>query len=719
MLNARFLPDGFSRARLALAGLALALLLAMTTGTGHAQPVRTDHVEAELVAEQQALVPGQPATLALRLRHAPQWHTYWRNPGDAGVATQVQWQLPAGFAAGALNWPVPERIPVPPLANYGYTGEVLLIAPLTVPALMMAGEVTLRAHVDWLVCKDICIPGGADLALTLPVVQGSPVPDPRWSTAFATTRARLPQAMPGLAAQAQARGRFIDLTIRCPACAGTPPREAYFFAATEGLVEPSRAQRVSVSDGALQLRLPVAVDLTATGSIVEGVLVTQPPLDASLPGVTLTAELSGKPEAGVPMPAHASEPAPELLSVSSLAALGFALLGGLILNLMPCVFPVLSLKILAFVREAHGEAAALRRQGLAFAAGVVLSFAVLAGLILLLRAGGDQLGWGFQLQSPGMVAGLATLFVLLTLNLLGAFELALPAIGGRGHEEHRPLAAAFLSGLLAAVVASPCTAPFMGAALGYALLQDTAGALGIFVALGLGMALPYVVLTWHPALLRRLPAPGPWLVWLRRALALPLAATVGWLLWVLMQQVDESTLARVIVGLVLVSMASLIYGRVQWRSPGLMHRLALSLAAAGVVIVTTSLLRADAPELRGDTASHVSTWSAWSQDAVDEAIAGDRAVFVDFTAAWCVTCQVNKRLVLDSPAVLAAFEQAQVLRLRADWTRRDAAITQALASLGRNGVPVYVLYQPGKPAQILPELLTESTVLSAIAQARR
>ena len=703
-----------------------------------ADPIRTDQLEVELIAEQGALVAGGRTWLAVRLHHAPQWHTYWRNPGDAGAATRVSWDLPPGFNAGALEWPVPSRIPVPPLANYGYEGDVLLLAPLVVPALGSGDQATLRAHVDWLVCKEVCIPGSADLVLTLPIVQGSVIPDARWSQAFERARARMPRAVDGLVASAKASGRVVDLDITCLGCTMPALRSAYFFAAAEGLVEPSRAQALSQQGqggGAIRLRLPVALDLREQRSPLEGVLVTDPALAADAAGIAISFALEGTPLAG--LAAVPAEPAlrPPLLSFATLLALALALAGGVVLNLMPCVFPVLSLKILAFVSDAHGDAREARANGAAFAAGIVVSFLVLGIVVVALREAGSSLGWGFQLQSPWAVASLAALFLVLALNLLGAYEVALPAVGGGSAEQARATrrsarASAFLSGTLAAIVASPCTAPFMGAALGYALVQESAGALGIFAAIGLGMALPYVLLTRSPALLRSLPRPGPWLLWLRRALALPLLGTVAWLLWVLEQQTDSGALRAVLIGLGLIGVAAMVHGRVQFRGRPGWEMAALLLASGGIALAGVGLSQGTSdtsvksvksvksePEYEGSGASKQAAaiiWQPWSPEAVDAALARGESVFVDFTAAWCITCQVNKKLVLERSDIDRLFAERSVRRMRADWTRRDERIADALARLGRNGVPVYVLYRPEQSPLVLPEVLTTGVIEAAI-----
>jgi thiol:disulfide interchange protein len=395
------------------------------------------------------------------------------------------------------------------------------------------------------------------------------------------------------------------------------------------------------------------------------------------------------------------------------AAIALALVGGLILNLMPCVFPVISLKVLGFAQQAHGKLAIIRMHGLVFAAGVVLSFVALAGVVLALRAGGEELGWGFQLQSPAVVTALAILFFLLTLNIAGLFEVSkLVPSGVAAFEARNPYVNSFLSGVLAVVIASPCTAPFMGAALGFALAQPVAEALIIFVALGLGMALPYLLLAWYPAWLKRLPKPGPWMVWLKQLLAIPLAATVIWLGWVLAQQQSGvDAFARLLFVLLLLTVG--VWCVQQHLMPRSVSR-ALALAAVLVAGWVAWPLMDDAAPAANAKPSVIGDWQPYSRVRLDELVNSGQPVFVDFTAAWCVSCQANKKLVLEREDAITAFAEKKVVLLRADWTRRDPEITAALAEFGRRGVPVYALYRPGKSTLVLPEILTPGGLREAL-----
>ena len=696
--------------------MAFASLLALAA-VATAAPVRTPNVEAEIVAERTALVPGQSATVALRLKIRDRWHTYWQNPGDSGLPTSIAWKLPAGIAAGPIQWPTPKALPAGPLINYGYEGEVFHLVDLTVPAGLAPGQsVTLAARADWLVCEDTCIPEGADLLLTLPV-DANAARDPQWGAKIAGTRDALPKPLAGWTAMATGDGDKVRLSLS-PAAGAPDPGTLRFFPFREGVVEPSREQTLARDGDRYVVTLPVAYQLQPFARVA-GVISASNGI-AGAKSATVDVPLAGRVVAG-PKPLDA--PAPKLnlgaaipaSSLSFAAAIALAFGGGLLLNLMPCVFPVLSLKLMSFV--SHGDPkATMHREAFAYATGVVLSFVLLALALVALRAAGEQLGWGFQLQSPAVIASLAVLFFVLALNLSGVFEFGMfaPQAVAGWSAKNRTLDA-FGSGVLAVIVASPCTAPFMGAALGYAIAQPLAVTLAVFVALGLGMALPYVLLAWFPGWRRRLPRPGAWMERVKQFLAFPLYATVAWLAWVLGAQVDNDAVLRLAIALVLVAFAAWA-----WRSYRVAGARPWAIAAAvGVIamavlvapLFTSPLATAEARPAK--TADAV--WRPFTPTIVAELAASGRPVFVDFTAAWCVTCQVNKRLVLNDREVLAAFDGRNVALVRADWTRRDPDITRALAQLGRNGVPVYVLYRPGREPVVLPEVLQSAMIRDALA----
>jgi thiol:disulfide interchange protein DsbD len=707
----------------AVAGVALAALLGHAA-VALAEPVRTPRVEAELVPERTAWVPGQPTTVALRLKMKPGWHVYWQNPGDSGLPTTIDWKLPAGFTAGPIQWPAPHALPAGPLINYGHEGEVLHLVDLKVPpSVAPGGRETVKANVDWLVCKETCIPESVELALTLPMAAAAG-PDPTWAAPIEAARRALPRPLTGWQASAAGQGSSIVLTLVPPAGTGEPGT-LRFFPYAEREIEPSVPQKLTREGDAYRLVLPVANDFAGPLPRLAGVLTASGSLGGGVAAATLDLPLAGNVVAGV-KPAQAAAPklnlapppAPQADLALGLAAL-FALLGGVLLNLMPCVFPVLSIKVLGFATH-HDRPSTLRREAVAYATGVVLTFVALGLGLFALRAAGEELGWGFQLQSPAVVSLLAALFFVLALNLSGVFEFGQFAPAGlAGLTARNRSLDALLSGVLAVVVASPCTAPFMGAALGFALAGSAWVTLLVFAALGVGMALPYVLLAWFPAWRGWLPRSGPWLGRFKQLLAYPLYATVIWLVWVLGAQLDNDGVVRLLLALLGIGFALWAW-RILREGGSKLWAAAIAVAAVAVAVVAWPLLttgseaRAQATPT-GAAASAEGDWLAFSPTRVAELSGSGRAVFVDFTAAWCVTCQVNKRLVLNDAGVREAFARKKVALVRADWTRRDPAITQALTALGRSGVPVYVLYRPGREPLLLPEVLQRQTVLDALA----
>jgi thiol:disulfide interchange protein DsbD len=676
---------------LILAALALCTALAPAA----AAPVRTPHVEAELIAERTAVVPGEPLTLALRLAIIPGWHTYWRNPGDSGEPTRLEWRLPAGIRAGEIEWPVPERLPAGPLMNFGYEGEAVHLVRIDAPADLPIGTpVTLAAKAWWLVCEVHCIPEDAELSLTLPVAARSDA-DSRGAGPIAAARARLPAPAGALAdweLTASAAAEGVVLRIVPPPGVALP--DARFFPFDQGKIEPAAPQPLVATDGGYRLSLARAAQPVGAFDRIAGVLVVSPPGDAA-------------PRAfGIDVPVGAGAAALSSASLGLLAALVAAFVGGLILNLMPCVLPVLAIKVLGFA--SHADTRAGRRHGLLYAAGVLASFWALAGALLALRAAGAELGWGFQLQSPIAVATLALLFFALALNLSGVFEFGnlLPSRFATWSAQ-RPALHWFLTGVLAVLIAAPCTAPFMGAALGFALTAEAATAFAVFSALGLGMALPYVALAWFPAWLAHVPKPGPWMVRLKQALAFPLYATVVWLAWVLGRQAGLDAVVWLLAAAVLVAIAAWLAGLPASRGPLARGAIALLVAAGVAVAVLPREGAAPPPAAEG-------AWQPYSANALAALTASGKPVFVEFTAAWCVTCQVNKKLVLSRGDVLDAFRAREVQLVRADWTRRDPEIAQALARIGRSGVPAYVLYRPGRAPVVLPEILTRERLIEAL-----
>ena len=683
--------------------LVAGLMVALWMGSaGRAAPVRDRHVEAELVAAETALVPGRVATVALRLSHDEHWHTYWQNPGEAGLPTEIKWQLPEGFAAGPIQWPVPHLIETGGIFNYGYEGEVLLLTELAVPASAKPGAtVELRADVSWLMCKESCIPGEAKLSLTLPVAAVA-APDPRWSARLAAARAALPKPIETLAARGYRNGKTITLVVESRAALNPAIAGVAFFSAdsavdAQALAVPTR------KDQALQFVVPQAA-AAANPAKLAGLLIAT---EGWIPGGP-AAVVVDIPVTDGPVPTDATAATGGLAGV-----LALAFVGGLILNLMPCVFPVLGIKILGFVQQAGEDRTKVKLHGLAFAGGVLMSFWLLAGVLIALRAGGAQIGWGFQLQQPGFVFALVIVMLVFALSMSGVFEIGGSLIGaGVGLQSKSGLAGSFFSGVLATVVATPCSAPFLAPALGAALTLGPAESLLVFTCIALGLAVPYLAISLFPVLIKVLPRPGAWMETFKQFMAFPLYATSGYLIWVLAGQVDDYGLLFALLGLTVVAMAAWVLGRwatisreprVRWTG----RLAALALLGAGVAL---GLPRAPA-------ANHVE-WQPWSTEAVAKLRAENRLIYVDFTARWCVTCQANKASVFSSAEVLRTFGDRQVAALRGDWTNRDPKITAELQRFNRAAVPMDLVYLPGRADPILlPEVLTPGTVLAALKTA--
>jgi thiol:disulfide interchange protein len=692
-------------------------LVAMVAAAAHAQSavVKTDEVRAELVAHApEGVSAGKPVWLGLVIEHAPHWHTYWKNPGDSGLPTSLTWQLPAGVAAGEIAWPTPQRLPIGPLVNYGYEGKLLLPVPAEVASGFQGESLNVKLSAQWLVCKDVCIPQQGEFALRVPAKATTAAHAALFDAAWA--------AQPKDAAEAKVSAELIDDAKALRVAIGGLPaalqgKDLSFFAEAAGVIDHAAKVKgawdgttwradVPISPQRFESPLKMHAVLTAPGQAA-GTRVDMK-IAGAWPALTPPA-----PVAETSTPAAAVAPPPPDFGFA--VALLFAFIGGALLNLMPCVFPILSLKVLGFAGHAHSRRA-LVGGGLAYTAGVVLSFVALAALLIALRAGGEQIGWGFQLQSPGFVAALAVLFTIIALNLAGLFEFGTVLPSGLASLQMRhPLADSFLTGVLAVAVASPCTAPFMGAALGFAFTLPAAQSLLLFGVLGLGMALPYLVMSLWPAVARAMPRPGAWMATFKTAMAFPMLATVVWLVWILGQQTSIDGAAALLAVLVALAFALWAWGRIDSTR---FARAAWSTLGVALLGVSIAWALPTWREAQAAPAGAVSgeRWQPWSPERVAALNAEGRTVFVDFTAAWCVTCQVNKRSTLNDAGLMADMDTARVALLRADWTRRDATISNELSRLGRNGVPVYAVYRPGQTQPtLLPELLSVSTVRNALA----
>ncbi len=688
---------------------------AIATEAGAQNPINTVVTTAQVRAELMAHAPdgadaGKTVWLGLQLTHQPGWHTYWKNTGDSGLPTSLQWTLPAGVTAGDIAWPSPKKFPLGNLANYGFDNTVLLPVPLTITSdfkpTLPRNEIEVKLKANWLVCRTVCIPEEGEFVLLLPI-QGSTALN---GAAFAASFKAQPTPVSG-DSRVVVAGTALQVSV-----AGLPPalqgRTLEFFAETPEVIETAGKWSQNWQGALWTASVPLSPERSQSPSVMPLVLV----LDSGgqRQGFIVQAQVTGDWPQAAAFKTNASRLA---TPASNSAPLGFwaavlgALLGGLILNLMPCVFPVLAIKVMSFTRHAN-DRRGHRVSGLAYSAGVVISFVALGALMLGLRSAGEQLGWGFQLQSPAMVATLAMLFTVMGLNLAGLFEF--------GHflpsrmlllEAKNPSINAFLSGVLAVGIASPCTAPFMGASLGLALGLPPLQALLIFATLGVGMALPYLAASLIPAVARLLPRPGAWMDTFRRAMAFPMFATVVWLVWVLGQQTGIDGTGALLA--LLVALSGVLWSfTLRGRSRIVVAAISISVGALLIGTIGRNILK---PLAVAATASSADRWQAWAPGRVEQLLASGVPVFVDFTAAWCVTCQYNKQTTLINAEVLADLETKKVTLLRADWTRRDPAITAALAQLGRNGVPVYVVYKAGNAPVLLSEILSVQEVRNALA----
>ncbi|MCC7441189.1 MAG: thioredoxin family protein [Bdellovibrionales bacterium] len=703
-----------------LAWTALSAAPALSAPRGASDPLTAPRVQVDLLSEWERPPAGREFHIALRFRIDPEWHIYWKNPGDSGREPRLKWAKAPGAEIGSISWPMPRRFELPPLANYGYEGEAILPIPVKIAA---PGLRRLRLDLDWLVCRVECIPGKGSLEIRLPVMpEGQEVASLEHAERIRRALARVPAPPP---AGVQARFSWDSDTLAVAITDGgtgawARAERAEFFPDDGTLWLHGEEPDSSFSRAEASAEAPANGNRPQAPEAVRGVWVFHAPKDSGLEPWAF--EVEAKPGA----------------RPSGLRGLGilaiFAFIGGLLLNLMPCVLPVLTLKALGFVAKAKAKPAELRAQGWAYTAGVTLSFLVLAGLLLALRAGGERLGWGFQLQSPAFVAALALLFFLLGLNLLGAFEIGtrLMGLAGAGGSGLGAKTESFLTGALATLAATPCTAPFMGAALGAAITRPAHEALLLFTSLGLGMAAPYLLLAHLPGAVKALPKPGLWMERLKQFFAFPLFATAAWLCWVLAALAGPTGVGALLAALVLagygVWIGRPLHGSAAKQESEARVFLKRSLALASLLGAFGLALAAGAggPVSSGTVPGSGAQihaggpWSAWSAEETRTLLGAGKPVFVDFTAAWCLTCQVNKRLVLRQPHIEAAFARSGVELRVADWTASDPRITSELESLGRTGVPAYALYLPGggRP-RLLPEILTESLVLTALREIQK
>jgi len=666
-------------------------------GDGGPGPVKAQHLTAELTSLSPQITPGGTQTIGLVLTIEEHWHVYWINAGDSGEPPEIKWTLPKGFAAGPLQFPPPTRLPLGPLMDYGYEDQVAFPISLTAPAGAKLGKAHLDAHVSWLVCAQVCLPGKAHLGYDMNVVKGPIEPAPVVG-ALGEAVKYLPKALPDtMSASATGDAKHIQITVKT----GSHEQDAEFYPFDQEVIENAADQQIESLPDGVRITLARANDSTSLPKSLHGLVKLSDTesydFTTSVTPGTITSSLT-------PAAKAAKRVTPS--DVTIFGAIGLALLGGIILNLMPCVFPVLFLKGLALVNSSGEEKKIQRLHGLIYTLGILVSFWIIVAILLVLRASGRELGWGFQLQSPGFIAVLAALMFFLALSLAGQFEIGLSLTSAGGElAQKKGYTGSFFTGVLATVVATPCTAPLMGAAVGFALAHSAWMTFLVFTALGIGLALPYLVLTMQPQWTKVLPKPGAWMETLKQLTAVPLFATALWLAWVyahLYSNEGVDRMTRLLVCFLILAIAGWCLGKwpAKWGS-----------TIAAIILIACAL----ALPLRKPQAETM-TWQPYTAATFQAARASGKPVFVDFTADWCLSCKFNEATVLRSAEIEKKLREDNVQLLKADWTKYDPEITKQLSAVERSGVPTYVIYPAGanSNADVLPELLTKDIVLKAL-----
>lgn len=687
-----------------------------------AQVVIGEHVDAELVAEMTGVAPGQNTWIALRLDHMENWHTYWKNPGDAGRATQINWTLPEGVSAGEIIWPTPKRIELPAdLVDFGYEDEIYLQVPLSVPASYQGQSVDIIGNAQWLECEDICIPGGAVVSLSLPILAESQITqNEQWIEGFARTRASIPTSNVSFDTTFSITEGSLNILIQATEAVFENASSIRFIPGEHRVFDYVSPQEITYQLSSLQLSQGHHPRLSEAPEEITGLL-----LVTDDNGQLISYEITAVPDGinasdlgQLAVNAGTISSNSSASDMSLLLVFVFALLGGMILNLMPCVFPVLSLKVLSLASSSNSTQQEKRLHGLAYAAGLIAAFLILASVLLGLQAGGALIGWGFHLQSPWFITLLIFLFFVMGLSMSGVVEFGTSIMGvGTELQDKEGYSGSFFTGILASVVASPCTAPFMGAALGFAFTQPPVIALAVFFALGLGMALPFLLISFNPSLSSLLPHPGKWMLTFKQVLAFPLYATVVWLLWVLGNQTGTDGMALVVACCVLLALASWLYqNRHGIKSP--FWRYANALIIVLCLITAIGVVRS--PMLETQAIAQVTDedagYESYSNARLAELRNNGQPVFVNMTASWCITCLVNEKVALSSEEFISALADNNVTYLKGDWTNNDPEITEVLRRYETSGVPLYLMFpaDSSQPAEVLPQILTTNIVVDAI-----
>ena len=679
-------------------------LFAFSSSTSNALPQRVENSTVELLSDQQAIQPGQTFWVGWQINLDEGWHTYWKNPGDTGLRSMPTWTLPEGFTVTDFKWPTPHIIKTESLINYGYEGSVLLLSKATAPKNIKIGEtIQLKLNVDYLICKDICLPVSAEMALEIPVAGKSVAQSSNVLKTFAASKQLLPQKIERV--KVKREGEFYEITLLNDKIG----IDALFIPDTEDLIKDNEEQYVFEKDGAhltIKVMRDVYQDLKPEN--LGGLLVSQGKGYAFKAPVDVIKTASAQPK-------KQENITQDFITPPLLLILLFAFLAGLILNLMPCVLPVLSLKALGLIQHVHGGKG--KFHALLFGFGVIASFWALAGTLLIIQNTGTVLGWGFHLQNPVFVSLLIFLLTLMALNFFGVFEIgtSLTRLGNLEEKHHGSAIGSFLSGVLVTIVATPCTVPFMGTAVAFALSQTYLITLLVFTVMGIGLALPYVLLAFIPTLVDHLPKPGNWMVTFRQFLGFPLLVTVLWLIWVYTNQSGVDKMVPLISGLLLAAFGAWLFGRFGTLDKPANQQLKIKIWFVILILVGWGLTNnsfggAVSRFIGFNEAKQSSNWGPWSRDAVSSALLESKPVFLNFTADWCITCKVNERITLNAPTVQKLFKEKGVVLLKGDWTNKNEKIAHEITSFGRRGVPLYVYYDGKGNVEVLPQILTTKII---------
>ena len=701
------------------------------------------HTKVTLLANVRSIVPGKPFTVGVLLNMDPDWHTYWKNPGEAGLATEIKWKLPTGFVAGPVAWPLPEKqTEEGDIVTYGYTDETMLLVPISAPVDLAPGKsVTLSADITWLECKSTCVPGNASVHLDLPVATDPGVAEHQ--ELFVKYQANVPlphTEADGLQVHSTIGAKTVTIDVTFPASQAAGSVDFY----PEGIPNTQVSRPLVKLDG---MKAQIITTITPyervdSAATFRGVLVLSTSgakkqgieLHTELPAAFFSSSTSGSTGSGI-----LDKPFTSVSNGTSgnlLLYLVFALIGGLLLNIMPCVLPVIALKIFGLVKMAGDDRTRVKKLGWSFSLGILVSFLLLALFVIILQTAGQRVGWGFQFQEPLFVIVMATIVFAFGLSLFGVYEIRLPAkaIEGVGnvlqkHEAETGYGPSFFEGVFATILATPCTAPFLGAALGFAFAQPWWGILLIFTTVAVGMALPYILLTAKPSWMKFLPKPGAWMETAKQFMGFLMMATMLWLLYVLGKQLGMEAVVWTGGFLLMVGIACWIIGRFLTLSSSRLRAVVVWAIAAlivvsgwwgllGDVMTARDILEAGVPAETVKTSGNGIAWEPFDKSRLESLLNANSAVFIDFTAEWCLTCKVNEKTVLSDPEVISRIKESGIVPIRADWTNRNPEITSLLSKFGRSGVPLYVVFPQGKPREpiVLPEVITKSILLDAVGR---